>query len=71
MEENKAHEEINSYESAMNELDEILEKMESEEISVDELAVKVERASKLLVFCNDKLKSTEVKVNKIIEDLDL
>jgi exodeoxyribonuclease VII small subunit len=50
----------------MEELQEILSQLEREEITVDQLAEKVERASLLLKQCEDRLKSTEEKVKKII-----
>jgi exodeoxyribonuclease VII small subunit len=57
-----------SYQEAMDELQGILSKLESEEISVDELAVKVERASDLLKWCDERLRETESKIHKIIGD---
>lgn len=61
---------IESYEKALKELEEILEKMENDEITVDELAVKVERATELLKYCGDKLKETEVRVIKVVKNID-
>ncbi len=55
-----------TYQQAMEELQEILNQLEREEITVDELASKVERASFLLKQCEERLKSTEEKVKKII-----
>lgn len=60
-----------TYKDAMEELQEILQKLENEEIGVDELAVKVERASELLKWCDKRLRETESKIQKIIgEDED-
>ena len=58
-----------SYEQAAAELEQILADLERGQIGIDVLAEKVERAGVLLRFCRDKLRDTEVKVNKIIEDL--
>lgn len=55
-----------TYQQAMEELQEILTQLEREEITVDELASKVERASILLKQCEERLRSTEEKVKKII-----
>ncbi len=60
-----------TYESAALELEEILENLKNDEVTVDELAQKVERASKLIVFCKEKLNSTEKQVEDIIERLGL
>ena len=60
-----------TYESAAKELEEILAQLKDDKVSIDDLAVKVERASVLLKFCNEKLRNTESKVNEIIEKLGL
>jgi len=56
-----------TYRKAFEELQEITQAIESEEVSVDDLAKKVKRAAELLEICNAKLKATEEEVNKIIE----
>ncbi len=61
---------IKSYEQAQAELEGILEALESNEVSVDDLVKKVERAAELLRYCETKLRTTEEKVNKIMEDLE-
>ena len=58
-----------TYQQAFQELEQITNDIESEEVSVDELAKKVKRAADLLEICNAKLKLTEVEVNKIIENI--
>jgi exodeoxyribonuclease VII small subunit len=59
-----------TYEAAKSELTAISKEIESEEISVDELASKVKRASELIEFCQAKLKNTEEEVNKIISRME-
>ncbi|MDP4208583.1 MAG: exodeoxyribonuclease VII small subunit [Bacteroidota bacterium] len=59
-----------TYKDAVAEIEEILEKLENEELDVDELAIKVKRVSALLRFCKDKLSGTEKEIQKIIEDMD-
>lgn len=61
---------ITNYKDAISELEEIVNDIENEEIDVDELAGKVERASKLLTICSDKLKKTEQEVDKVIAKLN-
>lgn len=56
-----------TYQKAFEELQEITKAIESEEVSVDDLAKKVKRAAELLEICNARLKATEEEVNKIIE----
>ncbi len=60
-----------TYETASAELEKILADLESGETGIDQLAAQVERAGLLLRFCQDKLKDTELKVSRIIEDLGL
>lgn len=60
-----------NYESAAKELEQILEELKSDTITIDKLAEKVERASVLLKFCSEKLRTTESKVNEVIQKLGL
>ena len=59
-----------TYEEAYKELTQISSEIENETISVDVLAEKVKRASELIAYCQDKLKSTEAEVNKIIGGME-
>ncbi len=59
-----------TYESAYNELRQIAKEIENETVSVDVLAIKVKRASELITFCQQRLKSTESEVNKIISQME-
>lgn len=60
--------EIN-YTKAFEELQHIVAEMENGQISVDELAIKVRRASELIKICKSKLSETEGDVQKILSDL--
>jgi exodeoxyribonuclease VII small subunit len=59
-----------TYEEAYAELKKIASAIESETVSVDELAVKVKRASFLITYCQSKLRSTEQEVNNIIKQME-
>lgn len=59
-----------TYERAADELDQILTALKNDEVTVDELAEKVERASQLIAFCKKKLTATEEKIEKIINKLE-
>jgi exodeoxyribonuclease VII small subunit len=61
--------EIN-YTQAFEELQQIVSEMETGKISVDELAIKVKRASELIKVCKNKLTETEGGVQKILSDLE-
>jgi len=59
-----------TYEKAYDELKKIAGEIESESVSVDVLAEKVKRASYLITYCQEKLRSTEQDVNKIIKQME-
>jgi exodeoxyribonuclease VII small subunit len=59
-----------SYNEAIAEVEAILEKIENEELDVDELAEKVKRVSVLLKLCKDKLLSTNEQVEKILKEME-
>ncbi|MEJ6490958.1 MAG: exodeoxyribonuclease VII small subunit [Flavobacteriales bacterium] len=59
-----------SYDKAFEELQQIVRDMEEGEIGVDELSVKVKRASELIKVCKTKLSSTEEDVSKILKGLE-
>lgn len=61
--------EIN-YTEAFEELQQIVGEIEEGEISVDELSIKVKRASELIKICKNKLTSTEEDVNQILKELE-
>lgn len=59
-----------SYSEAMAEIEDILEKIENEELDVDELAEKVKRVSTLLKICKDKLTKTNEQVETILKEME-
>jgi exodeoxyribonuclease VII small subunit len=64
-------EERMTYERAYEELELIMQELQADKVSVDELTVKVKRAAELITFCNNMLRSTEDEVNKIVKKLGL
>ena len=60
-----------TYEEAARELESILEKLRSDEVSIDKLEKVVSRAAALSRLCQDKLRKTEEKVQDIIDKLGL
>ena len=59
-----------TYEKAYAELKEIATAIESETVTVDVLAEKVKRASELIEFCQQRLRSTEKEINQIIKKME-
>ena len=58
-----------TYTAAFEELKEIVDQLENDSISVDELTEKMKRATVLMKICRDKLTKTKEEVNKTIEEL--
>lgn len=59
-----------TYGDAVAEIDEILEKIEQEELDVDELSEKVKRVSVLIRFCKEKLHKTGEEVENILKEME-
>lgn len=53
------------YEEALAQLETIVRKMEANEFDIDELAVQLKTAQRLIKFCKDKLTKTEAEIQKI------
>lgn len=58
------------YADAMAELESILDDLEDDDLDVDVLASRVERASALITLCRDRIGSARVQVEKIVASLD-
>lgn len=59
-----------TFNKAVEELENILEEIESGEMDVDELTGKVKRASELLKLCQSKLRDTEKEIDSIIDKME-
>lgn len=58
-------EENMKYEEALTQLEDIVRKMESNELNIDEIAAQLKAAQRLIKFCKDKLSKTEAELSKI------
>ena len=58
------------YAEAMAELESILEDLEDDDLDVDVLASRVERASTLIELCRDRIGSARVQVERVVAALD-
>ncbi len=56
------------YGEAVQKLEEIIAKIEGEEIDVDELSQKVKDAVVLINTCKEKIEKAELEVKKVVED---
>ena len=59
-----------SYGEAIERLNEILVKIESGELDIDDLTTHVKKAAELIKTCKKKLYETEAEVEKILQDLE-
>lgn len=56
------------YSEAQKELEDILKKIESGNVQIDELSEMVKRACFLIKLCNAKLKETDTEIKKILDE---
>lgn len=57
-----------TYDKAFEELNQILDDIQSEDVGIDEIAKKSKRANELLKFCRDKLRTIESQVAENFEE---
>lgn len=55
-----------SYTEAMSEIESILKRFRTEEMSVDDLAREVKRATDLIALCKERLLKSETEVKKVL-----
>ena len=58
-----------SYDKAMQELEEIVARMEDSENMLDNMVADVKRASALIVQCRKKLQDVETDINKAFSEI--
>ncbi len=59
-----------SFEEAMEQLEQIVQELESEELPLEKAIKKFEEGIKLSKFCNQKLEESEKKVTVLMEGQD-
>ncbi len=57
------------YAEAMREVEGILSELDSNSVDVDVLATKVERASFLINWCNERIASAQMTIDALVADL--
>jgi exodeoxyribonuclease VII small subunit len=58
------------YAEAMRELDDILEELERDDLDVDVLATRVQRASELIQLCRGRIARAQADVDSVVTDLE-
>lgn len=56
------------YSQAVAEVEDILRKLDDEELDIDVLAAEVKRATGLIDLCREKLRKAEQEVNSVLEN---
>lgn len=56
------------YEQAVSELEQIVNKMENDELDIDQLSEQLKRAKELVKLCKDKLTKTDEEIKKLLEE---
>lgn len=57
------------YNKAIKRLEEIIEKIENEEVDVDELSDKVKEAVELITTCKERIEKAEMEVRRVVDEL--
>jgi len=59
-----------SFEKSLEKLEDLVEKMESGELNLEEMIKSFEEGSKLVERCSEKLNQVEQKIEKLIKNKD-
>lgn len=59
-----------SYDKAMTDLENIVQKIESGDCKIDELTQEVKKAAELIMLCKKKLQSVDEDVNKAFDAIE-
>ena len=56
------------YEEAMRQLQEIVRKMENDELDIDQMTEQLKKAQELIKLCRDKLTKTDEEIKALLAD---
>ncbi len=56
------------YEQAVHELETIVQRLENNELNLDEMSGELKRAQQLIKFCKDRLTKSDEEIKKILEN---
>ncbi len=59
-----------TYTEAVKELETIVQKLQNEEVEIDQLKTLVARSTELLTFCKKTLHETDEEIKKIIDKIE-
>lgn len=55
------------YEEAIRQLEDIVSKMENDELDIDQLSTQLKQAQQLVKLCKDKLTKTDADIKKLLD----
>jgi exodeoxyribonuclease VII small subunit len=58
------------YAEALEELESILESLEEDDVDVDELAERVQRASELIELCRERIGKAKLRIEEVVSAVD-
>ncbi len=58
------------YAEALEELESILESLEEDNVDVDELAERVQRASELIELCRERIGKAKLRIEEVVSAVD-
>lgn len=56
------------YEDALKELEQIVARMENDEVGIDDMATHLKRAQQLIKLCRDRLTKTDDEIKKMLSN---
>lgn len=56
------------YEAAIQQLEDIVEKLENNELDIDEMSKQLKKAQQLIKLCKDRLTKTDAEIQKILKN---
>ena len=59
------------YEQAVHELETIVQRLENNELNLDEMSGELKRAQHLIKFCKDRLTKSDEEIKKILENNEI
>lgn len=59
-----------TYGDAMKQLQDVMHRIENDDLDVDVLLEEVKKAAGLIRFCKGKLQKTNVEIQKILDDIE-
>ncbi|AGB27816.1 exonuclease VII small subunit [Prevotella dentalis DSM 3688] len=54
------------YEDAIRQLEDIVERLENNELDIDEMSKQLKKAQQLIKLCKDRLTKTDAEIQKIL-----